>query len=201
MPSMTPREHLRSSLEPFLSTSTANALLTTAQAKQLHCHLLRLHGHLPIPAVLLSWKLLIRSYTSHDLFSVSLSCFVQIRRFVEHFNHSLFPFVIKACAWWMDSWLGECVHGCVVKVGLEGDLYVGNALLSMYSKFGALCGGGTRQSNNASVGGSAELGPWRCLPHVVPEKSGAMTPLSEEVVQSGESNAILGLNGLTYEVG
>ncbi|KAI4369707.1 hypothetical protein MLD38_018121 [Melastoma candidum] len=198
---MTSQQHLRTFLEPFLSTSTANALLTTAQAKQLHCQLLRRHGHLPVPAVLLSWKLLIRSYTSHDLFSVSLSCFVQMRRFVEHFNHFVFPSVVKSCAWWMDVGLGECVHGCVVKVGLEGDLYVGNALLSMYSKFGVLCGGGARQSNNASVGMDAELGLRRHVAHVVREKSGAISPSAEEGGRSDESNASLGLNSLSYEVG
>lgn len=40
----------------------------------------------------------------------------------------------------MDSRLGESVHGCVIRLGVDCDLYTGNALMNMYAKFRSLGG-------------------------------------------------------------
>ncbi|GAA0184950.1 hypothetical protein LIER_32238 [Lithospermum erythrorhizon] len=45
------------------------------------------------------------------------------------------PCVIKACGRIMDVRLGKCVHGMVEKYGLSDDVFVGNALISMYGDF------------------------------------------------------------------
>ncbi|KAF8714812.1 hypothetical protein HU200_027342 [Digitaria exilis] len=44
--------------------------------------------------------------------------------------------VVPACAKWRHVWAGRCVHGYVVKAGLESDTLCGNALVSMYAKVG-----------------------------------------------------------------
>lgn len=52
----------------------------------------------------------------------------------------MFPSVLKSCASLMDPRLGESVHGCVVRLGVDCDLYTGNALMNMYAKFRSLGG-------------------------------------------------------------
>ena len=47
-----------------------------------------------------------------------------------------FPCVIKACGGNLDNGLGEVIHGMVIKMGLALDVFVGNALITMYGKFG-----------------------------------------------------------------
>ena len=41
----------------------------------------------------------------------------------------------------MDLRLGESVHACVIRLGMDFDLYTGNALMNMYSKFQSLSKG------------------------------------------------------------
>lgn len=56
----------------------------------------------------------------------------------RHPDHNVFPSVLKSCTLLKDLRLGESVHGCIVRLGLETDLYTGNALMNMYSKFQSL---------------------------------------------------------------
>lgn len=49
-----------------------------------------------------------------------------------------FTFVVTSCSHQADLVNGEIVHGMAGKKGLESDLYVGNALISMYSVFGKM---------------------------------------------------------------
>lgn len=55
-------------------------------------------------------------------------------------DHKIFPSVFKSCTHLMDLKLGESVHGCVVRLGLDFDLYTCNALMNMYSKLQGLGG-------------------------------------------------------------
>nr|POF10035.1 putative pentatricopeptide repeat-containing protein [Quercus suber] len=56
----------------------------------------------------------------------------------------VFPSVLKSCTLLMDLRLGESVHACIVRLGMDFDLYTGNALMSMYSKFESMCERGVR---------------------------------------------------------
>lgn len=52
----------------------------------------------------------------------------------------------------MDLRLGEGVHGLVIRVGCEGDLYTGNALMNMYGKLWSGCyGGGVADGRSLGV--------------------------------------------------
>lgn len=53
-------------------------------------------------------------------------------------DHNVFPSVVKSCALLSDLKLGESVHGCIIRLGMDFDLYTGNALLNMYAKFQSL---------------------------------------------------------------
>ncbi|KAJ4833010.1 hypothetical protein Tsubulata_001688 [Turnera subulata] len=93
----------------------------------------------PTPTVV-AYKSIIKCYTSHALPAQSLSVFLQMRAAGMKTDHNVFPSVIKSCALLCDLRLGESVHGCVIRLGLEFDLYTGNALMSMYAKHQGLDG-------------------------------------------------------------
>ena len=47
----------------------------------------------------------------------------------EYPDHNFFPSVLKSCTHLMHMRFGESVHGCVIRLGLDFDLYTGNALM------------------------------------------------------------------------
>jgi hypothetical protein len=51
-------------------------------------------------------------------------------------SHITFATVFSACGALLDAHCGRRNHGLVIKVGLDSNIYVGNALLCMYSKCG-----------------------------------------------------------------
>jgi pentatricopeptide repeat protein len=50
-------------------------------------------------------------------------------------DHHVFPSVLKSCALLSDLKLGESIHGCIIRLGMDFDLYTCNALMNMYGKF------------------------------------------------------------------
>ncbi|KAF3456762.1 hypothetical protein FNV43_RR01416 [Rhamnella rubrinervis] len=153
-----------SSTATLLDTLLKNpgSIKSHSQAKQLHAQVLRTRGpvpsHLSIvlsiysflnllrdsllvfdtirsPPPTLAWKSIIRCYASHGLFHHSLASFVQMRALGRYPDHNVFPTVLKSCTLIMDLRLGETLHGCIIRFGMDSDLYTGNALMNMYSKF------------------------------------------------------------------
>ncbi|KVH80578.1 Pentatricopeptide repeat-containing protein [Cynara cardunculus var. scolymus] len=94
---------------------------------------LLLFNTLPTPPVL-AWKSIIKCYSSNGYFLESLNCFVKMRGLGINHDHNVFPSVLKSCTHLMYFKFGKSVHACVIRVGLEFDIFIGNALLSMYSK-------------------------------------------------------------------
>ncbi|KAA0052934.1 hypothetical protein IC582_015131 [Cucumis melo] len=80
------------------------------------------------------WNVVIQGYASFGPFVEALNLFDEMRVSGEPTNRYTFPFVLKACGALKNSDKGEIVHGYVVKCGLDLDLFVGNALISCYSK-------------------------------------------------------------------
>ncbi|CAL0313809.1 unnamed protein product [Lupinus luteus] len=58
-----------------------------------------------------------------------------MRAFGIYPDYHVFPSLLKACTLLKDFRLGESVHACIIHHGLDFDLYTGNALMNMYSKF------------------------------------------------------------------
>ncbi|TYI47687.1 hypothetical protein E1A91_D13G191600v1 [Gossypium mustelinum] len=87
---------------------------------------------------LLAWKSIVKCYANSGHFLNSLTCFVQMRSFGIYPDPNMFPFVLKACVFLKNLRLGESIHGCVIRLGLDFDLFTGNALLNMYAKFQSL---------------------------------------------------------------
>ncbi|EEF50695.1 pentatricopeptide repeat-containing protein, putative [Ricinus communis] len=73
----------------------------------------------------------------NELYSDAIDMFVKLITDTEfNADNFTFPCVIKACTGSLDRGLGEVIHGMVIKMGLLLDVFVGNALIAMYGKFG-----------------------------------------------------------------
>lgn len=163
---------MRSSTEALVKALLRNptSIKSRSQAQQLHAQVLKFRGSslsnlslvlslyshinllhdslnlfntLQFPSAL-AWKSLIRCYTSHGIPHQSLASFVGMLASGLYPDHNVFPSVLKSCALLMDLNLGESVHGYIIRVGLDFDLYTGNALMNMYSKLQFLQGVGGR---------------------------------------------------------
>ncbi|XP_022718716.1 putative pentatricopeptide repeat-containing protein At3g23330 [Durio zibethinus] len=143
---------------------TPQTLKTKFQAKQLHAQFLKTQPHSPSstsilisiytnfnllqdslflfnslsPPPLPAWKSIIKCYANSGLFLNCLTCFIQMRGFGICPDHKMFPFVLKACVFLKNLRLGESIHGCIIRLGWDFDLFTGNALLNMYAKFQSL---------------------------------------------------------------
>ncbi|XP_058089463.1 putative pentatricopeptide repeat-containing protein At3g23330 [Magnolia sinica] len=105
---------------------------------------------LPSPSTL-SWKSIIRCYTSHGFFHQSLLSFIRMRASGKYPDHNILPSILKSCAGLMDFKLGESVHGCAIRSGLDSDLYTGNALMNMYCKLLGFGVGGVNPGTECCV--------------------------------------------------
>ncbi|KAK4770086.1 hypothetical protein SAY87_030618 [Trapa incisa] len=91
-------------------------------------------------ATALAWKSVIRCCASAGLSEVAIGYFSQMLASGKRPDQKVFPSVLKSCTLLRDEKLCEAIHGCVVKVGSEEDLYTGNALMNMYAKFHGMAG-------------------------------------------------------------
>ncbi|KAI3848921.1 hypothetical protein MKW98_014455 [Papaver atlanticum] len=119
----------------------AQVLKTEGSSSSLMATILSIYSHLgflhesliifntftSLPTII-AWKSIIRW-----LFKDSLTSFSNMRALGKHPDHNVFPSVLKSCTSLMDFKLGESVHGCIVKLGVDADLYTGNALMNMFS--------------------------------------------------------------------
>ncbi|XP_078434484.1 tetratricopeptide repeat (TPR)-like superfamily protein [Wolffia australiana] len=68
----------------------------------------------------------------------ALALFPEILRAGEPLDESIFSCTVKACACAGDVQFGKGLHGCSLKLGLDGHVSVGTSLVDLYMKFGAL---------------------------------------------------------------
>ncbi|XP_058097279.1 pentatricopeptide repeat-containing protein At3g13880 [Magnolia sinica] len=82
-----------------------------------------------------SWNSLVAGYVRISSNEEALEVFVQMHRFGVKMNSFAFGSVIKACSG-VDGLqeFGKMIHGCVIKAGLDSDVFVGSAMLDMYAK-------------------------------------------------------------------
>lgn len=86
---------------------------------------------------LFQWNAIVSGYTRNELYHDALKMFLELLSNAEFIpDNFTLPCVIKACGGILDVRLGQVVHGMVVKMGLIDDVFVGNALISMYGKCG-----------------------------------------------------------------
>ncbi|CAK9166796.1 unnamed protein product [Ilex paraguariensis] len=155
-----------------------SSIKTKSQAKQLHAQLIKttrtaspsisstilsiysnlnlLHESLIVFNTLhspptVAWKSIIKCYSSNGFFACSLASFIEMRALGKYPDRNVFPSVLKSCAHLGELRLGQSVHGCIIRLGMDCDLYTGNALMSMYSKLPDLDVDGGRRFNASQV--------------------------------------------------
>ncbi|XP_059661038.1 putative pentatricopeptide repeat-containing protein At3g11460, mitochondrial [Cornus florida] len=82
------------------------------------------------------WNFMIRGYACNDFSAQSLVLYREMLSFGQKPDNFTYPFVLKACGFLCLVEIGRLVHSELIVWGLESDIYVGNSLLAMYSKFG-----------------------------------------------------------------
>ncbi|MCD9561165.1 hypothetical protein HAX54_020143 [Datura stramonium] len=86
---------------------------------------------------LYQWNVLMSGYTRNELWCDVICLFIELMTSTQDMpDNFTFPCVIKACGGVLDVGLGEAIHGMALKMGLVSDVFVSNALISMYGKFG-----------------------------------------------------------------
>lgn len=77
---------------------------------------------------------LIRGLCENDDFEDAISFFALMMRLNVKPDRLTFPFVLKSASALLVSELGDCLHGIILKLGLEFDSFVGVSLVDMYVK-------------------------------------------------------------------
>ncbi|XP_057948894.1 putative pentatricopeptide repeat-containing protein At5g13230, mitochondrial [Malania oleifera] len=85
---------------------------------------------------MVSWTGMVACYANNNNFEDAMELFSQMRTVGMKPNNFTFASVIKACLGIDAIEMGKGIHGCVLKTRYELDLYVGVALLDLYTKFG-----------------------------------------------------------------
>ncbi|RXH94192.1 hypothetical protein DVH24_023876 [Malus domestica] len=85
------------------------------------------------PSTLL-YNSIIRAYTLHGFSEETMEIYGRMHCLGLKADNFTYPFVLKCCAELSRIWIGKCVHGLSLKVGLESDMYVGTSLINMYVK-------------------------------------------------------------------
>ncbi|CAL9215977.1 unnamed protein product [Arabidopsis halleri] len=84
----------------------------------------------------LPWNVLIDSYVRNKRFEESVSVYKRMMSKGFRPDEFTYPSVLKACGALLDFASGRVVHGSVEASCHRGNLYVCNALISMYKRFG-----------------------------------------------------------------
>ncbi|CAN1333679.1 Pentatricopeptide repeat-containing protein At3g03580 [Linum perenne] len=84
------------------------------------------------------WNAVIRALNQNGLSSKALEIYSGMQEVNVRPDNYTFPSVINACAGLLDFEFGRVVHERVKEMGFGDDLYIGNALVDMYARFGEL---------------------------------------------------------------
>eukprot|EP00253_Pinus_taeda_P000868 PITA_00868 len=84
------------------------------------------------------WNVMIRGYATSGFCEGAIELYYQMEKAGIRPDTFTFNFVLKACAGLLSLGEGKEIHDQIIRVGLESDLFVGNALVGMYSKCGEM---------------------------------------------------------------
>eukprot|EP01018_Ginkgo_biloba_P028506 Gb_30190 [translate_table: standard] len=80
------------------------------------------------------WNAMISGYVRNGLCEEALALYRQMEKAGIQKDEFTFPCVLKACANLSALQRGKEIHDHIIKTGLESDIFVGNALVTMYAK-------------------------------------------------------------------
>ncbi|PIN19189.1 hypothetical protein CDL12_08133 [Handroanthus impetiginosus] len=84
------------------------------------------------------WNVIIRGLVDSQLFEEAIEFYCKMRFEGIKADNFTFPFLIKACAGVFGLKEGQRVHSIIIKLGLDVDIYICNALIAMYGKVGCI---------------------------------------------------------------
>ena len=84
------------------------------------------------------FNVMIRSYVNNHLYHDALLVFKTMASQGFEPDNYTYPCALKACSGLENLNVGLQIHGAVVKVGLDLNLFIGNGLVAMYGKCGCL---------------------------------------------------------------
>ncbi|KAL4594870.1 hypothetical protein ACB092_12G050600 [Castanea dentata] len=84
------------------------------------------------------FNVMIRSYVNNHLYHDALLVFKTMASQGFEPDNYTYPCVLKACSGLENLYVGLQIHGTVVKVGLDLNVFIGNGLVAMYGKCGCL---------------------------------------------------------------
>ncbi|KAL3535830.1 hypothetical protein ACH5RR_004291 [Cinchona calisaya] len=84
------------------------------------------------------WNILIRGYALSSNPELALEIYIKMVSLGNFPNSYSFPFLFKSCSKLMAAQIGKQVHGCVLKLGLESDVYIHTSIITMYAQIGQL---------------------------------------------------------------
>ncbi|KAK7308517.1 hypothetical protein VNO77_42127 [Canavalia gladiata] len=87
---------------------------------------------------LVPWSLMIARYAQGGKSEQALELFCRMRQSSVVPNNFTFASVLRACASLVLLDLGKQIHSCVLKVGLDSNVFVSNALMDVYAKCGEI---------------------------------------------------------------
>ncbi|PSS01839.1 Pentatricopeptide repeat-containing protein [Actinidia chinensis var. chinensis] len=82
------------------------------------------------------YNVMIKAFAKHGSFRRAVSLFDELRVQGLWPDNYTYPFVFKAIGCLKEGFVGEKVHGFVVKSGVDFDCYVCNSLMDMYAELG-----------------------------------------------------------------
>eukprot|EP01018_Ginkgo_biloba_P015183 Gb_08062 [translate_table: standard] len=86
----------------------------------------------------LLWNSMIRGYARNGFLEDALTLYCEMHRTEMKPDKYTFPIVLKVCANLSALQHGKEIHDYTIRTGFESDLFVGNALITMYAKCGCL---------------------------------------------------------------
>ncbi|GLJ23736.1 hypothetical protein SUGI_0450010 [Cryptomeria japonica] len=84
------------------------------------------------------WNEMIRGYATNGPYVEAIRLYYQMKRTGQLADTYTFNFVLKACSALEALEEGRKIHDEIVRVGCESDLYVGNGLVGLYCRCGAM---------------------------------------------------------------
>ncbi|ESW25117.1 hypothetical protein PHAVU_003G008700 [Phaseolus vulgaris] len=87
---------------------------------------------------LIPWSLMIARYAQSEKSREALELFCRMRQSSVVPNNFTFASVLQACASLVSLNLGRQIHSSVLKVGIDSNVFVSNALMDVYAKCGEI---------------------------------------------------------------
>ncbi|OWM91466.1 hypothetical protein CDL15_Pgr017384 [Punica granatum] len=83
-----------------------------------------------------SWNSMLSGFAQHERFDDALGCFASMHKEDYVLNEYSFGSALSACAGLVDMSAGEQIHALLSKSQCSSDVFMGSALIDMYSKCG-----------------------------------------------------------------